>query len=138
MRRISFRNPNDTSKEDMNKFWNVFIRWISQEQIRTLYFSEEYINSTGTNYESNLEFYNQEYILYLTKEYPFFEIANYGIEEEQLIDFLSITCNRWVLSNKKDEFSIEVNKQLRKAGVVSFFQLMVKLIKVSFPTMIRL
>lgn len=117
MRMIKFRDPNDTTKEDMNKFWNIFIQWISYEQIRRLYFSEEYKNSTNANYDSNLKFYNEQYILYYAREYPFFKIANYGIDEAELKDFLNINYNKWIMPEKRDLFAIEVNKQLRRAGL---------------------
>lgn len=49
------------------------------------------------------------------KEYPFFEIANKGIEEH-IKNFLQIMYELWVRNDKKEEFATEVNRRLRKAN----------------------
>lgn len=44
-------------------------------------------------------------------------MANEGLEEEYLKDFLKIMYELWVRNNKKREFAIEVNRRLRKANL---------------------
>lgn len=119
MNSIIFRNPNDSSKENINQFWNVFIQWMSTKQIRELYFTKEYNASTKEDFCANYDFFKDEYILYYSKEYPFLEITVHGIEEEQLKDFLKIAYNRWVIVDKRENFAAEVNEQLRKVGISS-------------------
>lgn len=110
---------NNSSKENINQFWNVFIQWMSTTKIRELYFTEEYKASTKEEFYANIDFFNNEYIDYYFKEYPFLKIANSGVEEEQLKDFLKIAYNRWVIVDKREDFAAEVNEQLRKVGISS-------------------
>ena len=117
MKMIQLRNLNDMTKENMNKFWGIFIQWMSTKQIRKEYFTEEYNRSTVENFFENIEFFNTQYLLYYSKEYPFWEISNCGLEGEQLKEFLNIAYNKWVEEEKKDKFAAEINKQLRKADV---------------------
>lgn len=114
MRKMVLRNPNDTSKEDANQFWLWFTTWISQEGIRLDIFKEDYIGNTENSFDSNLKYYNTQHVLYHGKEYPFFEIANKGINEEQIKEFIEIMYSEWVRDDRKDCFAIEVNKNLRK------------------------
>lgn len=119
MQSIKFINLNNSSKENINQFWNVFIQWMSTTKIRELYFTEEYKASTKEEFYTNIDFFNDEYIDYYFKEYPFLKIANSGVEEEQLKDFLKIAYNRWVIVDKREDFAAEVNEQLRKVGISS-------------------
>lgn len=114
---IRLRNLNDTTKDDMNAFWLGFSTWISQRYVREKLFTEEYAKNTTEEFYGNLQFYNTQYRLYYEKEYPFFEIANKGIEEEHIKNFLQIMYELWVRNDKKEEFATEVNRRLRKANL---------------------
>lgn len=114
---IKFRNLNDTSKDDMNTFWLGFSTWISQKYVREKLFKEEYVKNTTEEFYNNLPFYNTQYRLYYEEEYPFFEIANKGIEEEHIKKFLEIMYELWVRNDKKEEFATEVNRRLRKVNL---------------------
>ena len=77
-------------------------------------FTEEYVEKTTEKFYNNLQFYNTQYRLYYGKEYQYYKMANEGLEEEYLKDFLKIMYELWVRNNKKIEFAIEVNSRLRK------------------------
>lgn len=114
---IRLINLNDTSKDDANSFWISFSTWISQNNVRESLFTEEYVEKTTEKFYNNLQFYNTQYRLYYGKEYPYYKMANEGLEEEYLKDFLKIMYELWVRNNKKREFAIEVNRRLRKANL---------------------
>ena len=98
---IKLRDPNDMTKENRNSFWTIFMQWMSTKQVREEYFSEEYNNATTEHFYDNIKFFDTQYILYYSKKYPFLKIANDGIGEEQLKDFLNITYNKWVVDEKR-------------------------------------
>jgi hypothetical protein len=113
---IRLRNPNDTTQDDLNKFWTSLSAWIDTQNVIVEFFKGEltrYDNWDGGTYYLQID-YEQEYKIYFGTSYPELAIANRGIQIDELEDYLEIMYDRWIRSEKHYQFTIEINKLFDK------------------------
>lgn len=116
---IRLRNPNDSSKDDLNRFWTSFSTWIEKSEIVYEFFKPEltqYDNWNGGMYFLDIN-YDEEYRIYYGESYPHFVIENRGIEINELKDYIEIMYERWIIPEKHYQFTIEINKMFDKFHV---------------------
>lgn len=113
---IMFRNPNDSSRDDLNRLWTSFSAWIEKSEIVHEYFKDEFIqydNWNGGIYLLNIDF-DEEYKIYYGESYPFLTSANRGIEIDELKDYIEIMYDRWLVPEKHYQFTVEINRLFDK------------------------
>jgi len=113
---IMLRNPNDSSQDSINKFWTSFSAWTEKSETVREFFKEEctqYDNWNGGTYLLNIDF-DVEYKIYFGEAYPFFAIADRGIDIDELKDYIEIMYDRWIIPEKHYQFTIEINKLFDK------------------------
>lgn len=110
---LMLTNPDDSSQDDMNKFWTSFTSWYEQSAIVADYFKAEYTdydNWNGGIYFLNIDF-EEEYKIHYGISYPQSAIDNGRISLEELQDFVEIMYLRWIKTEKHYDFTVEVNKR---------------------------
>ena len=116
---IKLCDPNDTTRDDINRLWNSLSAWTEQSSIVADYFRAEYTrydNWNGGIYFLDID-YENEYKVYFGESYPLLSIANRGIQVDELKDYIEIMYERWIKPEKHYEFTIEMNKMFDKFHV---------------------
>lgn len=114
---IMLRNPNDDTKEKLDRFWISLSAWMDQQDIIEKYFRIEYTEYNngwnGDTFYLNID-YDQEYRIQYGQDYPKLAIENRGINFDELKDFIEIMYERWIRSEMHYSFTVEINKRFDK------------------------
>lgn len=114
---IVLRNPNDDTKEKLDRFWISLSAWMDQQDIIEKYFRIEYTEYNngwnGGTFYLNID-YDQEYKIQYGQDYPKLAIENRGINFDELKDFIEIMYERWIRSEMHYSFTVEINKRFDK------------------------
>lgn len=110
-------NIGDVS-EKLNRFWTSFCAWIGKSDIVEEFFKGEYTDYNNWNegyFYLNID-YEDEYRDYYGTSYP----ATHECELpsfKQVIDYLEIGYARWIKTEKRYAYTIEVNNRFEKFGL---------------------
>lgn len=114
---IILRNPNDDTREKINRFWTGLSAWMNQQDIIEKFFRMEYAEYdsgwNGGTFYLNID-YDQEYRIQYGEDYPELAIGNRGIDFGELKDFIEIMYERWIKSEMHYSFTVEINKRFDK------------------------
>lgn len=112
---IMLRNPNNTEKEDWQKFWLSFRAWFGNDALQNGIVKEQYRyfngdwNGVGI-YEFNIDF-ETEYNIEYGESFPTFQ----GITNDDAIcKYVEIAYARWINTKQRYEFTKKVNEIFEK------------------------
>jgi hypothetical protein len=102
--------------ESLEKFLTSFTAWTNKEEYVCEYLKDEFIswdNWDNGYYYSNIN-YDEEYKLYYGEPYYRPVMEGQGIQIEEFKKFLEIMYERWIKTEKRYCFTVEINKLFGK------------------------
>ena len=114
--KIMLRDPNDSSQDDMNKFWVSFKSWYEQSKVVEEYFSGEYVqydNWGEGRYYLDID-YEEEYKMYYGTSFSQITMNEEVNSLEELQDYIEIMYAKWIKTEKHYAFTVEINKRFDK------------------------
>jgi hypothetical protein len=111
----NIETPTD-AVENLDKLLTSFTTWTNKEEFICEYLKDEFIGwsnwDNGTYY--SLINYDEEYKIYYGVPYPRQVIEEQGIQVDELKDYLEIMYERWIKTEKRYDFTVEINKLFDK------------------------
>lgn len=102
---------------EIEKFWNRYKAWYDSEVYSCNYLKSEYLEEDKNSFEQIPSInYENEYMKYYGRSYPLslkYEIYDF----QDIVSFIEIVFNNWILKNKRYEYTIYVNRLFSESNL---------------------